>query len=299
MLYEVSHSTQYNYESPVGQSRHLLHLSPRIVTGQNILNHAISIDPTPSNRTERSDYFGNPTTIVTIEDDHNQITFVSTTKLEVLPKQEPTFAASPDWTETARIVQQLEAANEDPVDLTQYACFSSHTTPTAEIAAYAESIFTPGRPVLEGARELTARIFDEFIYDGAATDVATPLSKVMEMKRGVCQDFTHFALACLRACDLPARYVSGYLLTHPPEGQPRLVGADASHAWFSVWSPDCGWIDFDPTNNLLPSDEHITLAYGRDFADVSPISGVVTGGGAHQVIVGVDVKPILAKTSTP
>jgi transglutaminase-like putative cysteine protease len=161
-----------------------------------------------------------------------------------------------------------------------------------ELADYALESYTPNAPLLSGARELTRRIFKDFKYDPKATTVATPLEEVWKKRRGVCQDFAHLGIACLRSLGLPARYVSGYLRTLPPEGKARLVGADASHAWFSVFCPSIGWVDFDPTNNCLPAAEHITVAYGRDFGDVSPVAGIITGGGQHDVKVSVDVAEI-------
>jgi transglutaminase-like putative cysteine protease len=163
-----------------------------------------------------------------------------------------------------------------------------------ELAAYAADCFPPGRPVLEAARALTKKIFTEFEFDPEATTVSTPVMEVLERKKGVCQDFAHLMIACLRSTGIPARYVSGYLLTHPPEGQPRMVGADASHAWVSVYAPDTAreWVDFDPTNDLLPDTQHITIAWGRDFSDVSPLRGVIVGGGGHEPEVAVTVTPL-------
>ena len=174
----------------------------------------------------------------------------------------------------------------------QYVFDSPMLSATPELADYARGSFAPGAPLLCGASLLTRRIFDEFDYDAVATDLATPLEEVIAQRRGVCQDFAHLAIALLRSLGLAARYVSGYLRTHPAPGQTRLVGADASHAWFSVFCPNTGWVDFDPTNNLRPSHEHITVALGRDFSDVSPVSGVITGGGEHEVAVSVDVAEV-------
>ena len=161
-----------------------------------------------------------------------------------------------------------------------------------ELAEYARSSFPAETPLLMGALDLNRRIFRDFKYDPVATNVATPLEEVWHNRRGVCQDFAHLAITCLRSLGLPARYVSGYLRTRPPEGKPRLIGVDASHAWFSVFCPSIGWVDLDPTNNVQPDEEHITVAYGRDFSDVSPVSGVITGGGRHEVRVSVDVAPM-------
>jgi transglutaminase-like putative cysteine protease len=188
-------------------------------------------------------------------------------------------------------VHILETGRRLDLDVLQYRCASRLTTPNLEIEDYAAKSFRSGRPLLDAAIELNQRIFEDFIFDPAATDISTPISQVMRERRGVCQDFAHVMLAALRAMRIPARYVSGYILTHPPPGQPRLQGADASHAWISVWSPESGWTDLDPTNGLVVSDEHITIAYGRDYDDISPIGGVLLGGGDHTVSVGVDVVP--------
>ena len=173
--------------------------------------------------------------------------------------------------------------------MVQYRCESRLTVPNLEIADYARASFKPGRPSLEAAKDFVLRIYADFKFDPTATDISTPISQVFKQRRGVCQDFAHLALAGLRALRVPSRYVSGYILTHPPPGQVKLQGTDASHAWISVWAPGAGWVDFDPTNGIIVTDEHITIAYGRDYNDVSPISGVLLGGGEHTVSVGVDV----------
>jgi transglutaminase-like putative cysteine protease len=176
----------------------------------------------------------------------------------------------------------------------QYLMPSHHTAVTPELMEFAAPSFPPGRPILECAWDLTRRIYTDFAYDDAATDIATTIDDLLEIQRGVCQDFAHLLIGALRVHGLPARYVSGYLLTHPPAGKEKLVGSDASHAWVSVWSPSIGWVDFDPTNDMIPKDEHITIAYGRDFQDVSPVTGVLLGGGSHNIDVSVDVVPVLS-----
>jgi transglutaminase-like putative cysteine protease len=174
----------------------------------------------------------------------------------------------------------------------QFVFDSPNIRASVELADYARESFRKDTPLLAGARDLTRRIFEDFKFDPRATNVATPLEEVWEKRRGVCQDFAHLGIACLRSLGLPARYVSGYLRTRPPAGKPRLVGADASHAWFRVFCPGMGWLDFDPTNNVQPAEEHIIVAYGRDYGDVSPVAGILTGGGAHEVKVSVDVEPL-------
>jgi len=182
-----------------------------------------------------------------------------------------------------------DPVSPEVVEPYQFVFDSPQVRVSFELADYARESFKNGTPLLAGTKDLTRRIFTDFTYDPKATTVATPLEEVLMTRRGVCQDFAHLGIACLRSLGLPARYVSGYLRTRPPEGQPRLVGADASHAWFGVFNPGTGWVDFDPTNNVQPAEEHITVAYGRDFGDVSPVAGILTGGGKHNVKVSVDV----------
>jgi transglutaminase-like putative cysteine protease len=169
---------------------------------------------------------------------------------------------------------------------------STYVAADAQLDAYSAPFFDTGRPLLEAVQALMASIYDDFTYDPRATDVSTPVLEVLHERRGVCQDFAHLAIGCLRSRGLAARYVSGYLLTRPPPGKQRLVGADASHAWFATFIPEHGWVDFDPTNNMMPANEHVTIAYGRDFGDVTPIRGVILGGGQHQLSVSVDVASV-------
>jgi transglutaminase-like putative cysteine protease len=199
------------------------------------------------------------------------------------------LGASEPWVETREL---LAAADDDPLlQAFQFAFDSPYSVANDDIRDYALQSFVGDRPVLEAAMDLTSRIYDEFEYRGGVSDVSTPVRDVFAMRKGVCQDFAHLEIACLRSIGLAARYVSGYLLTHPPEGKEKLVGADASHAWLSVWSRSNGWVDFDPTNDVIPNVEHITIGWGRDYGDVSPINGFIVGGGAHQIAVAVDVNP--------
>ena len=197
-------------------------------------------------------------------------------------------------TRRGRSIRDRARTERDPtvLDAYQFVFESPHVVVDDAVLEYARPSFVADRPVLEAVRDLTRRIHLEFRYDKTATTVATPVADVLRQRRGVCQDFAHLEIACLRALGLPARYVSGYILTVPPPGSPRLIGADASHAWLAVWVGDAGWVDVDPTNNQLPGDQHITVAWGRDYADVSPLRGVVLGGGEHRVGVAVDVTPL-------
>ena len=290
MIYDVSHRTVYRYTSPVVQSQHIVHMSPRAVDRQTVKGHTLLIDPAPTIRTEREDYYGNRVVMFDIEQQHEELVVHAKSRIAVSEPPAVNLDSSMPWDALAASV--ADAKGDVDLEVQRYACASKHTRPTFEIADYARPSFVPGRPVLRAAWDLIARIYDDFVFDATATDVSTPVMKVLQQRRGVCQDFSHLALACLRATHLPARYVSGYILTSPPPGAPRLAGADASHAWISVWSPEFGWVDFDPTNGLIPRDEHITIAYGRDYDDVSPISGILLGGSEHSVAVGVDVVPL-------
>jgi transglutaminase-like putative cysteine protease len=192
-----------------------------------------------------------------------------------------------------QVTEHLQGATDSEIlDAQQFLYDSPYVTIDDDTYEFVRECFPPGRPILAGVMDLTSRIFKEFTYEGGVTDVSTPVKDVLKARKGVCQDFAHVEIAALRSLGLPARYISGYLLTHPPEGQEKLVGADASHAWLSAWCPGLGWIDFDPTNNCIPNDEHITLAWGRDYGDVSPINGFMVGGGHHTPTVSVDVSPV-------
>jgi transglutaminase-like putative cysteine protease len=290
MLYEVSHRTQYRYESTVTQSQHLIHLAPRLAERQTVVRHSLIIEPAPTWRQDLTDYFGNPVSVLGIDAEHHEMVMHARSLVRVERPGKPDISVGIGW---EQFRQRLAGpTNGLDLDVVQYSLPSPATMTSSDVIAYASPSFQPGKSILAAAWDLTSRIFKDFTFDGQATDVTTPVSEVLRQRRGVCQDFAHLALACLRAYRVPARYVSGYLLTRPPEGMPRLQGADASHAWISVWAPETGWVDFDPTNNIVPSDEHIVFAFGREYADVSPISGVLLGGGRHAVAVAVDVVPM-------
>ena len=284
--YQINHRTSYEYSSPVIQSNHLLHLAPREVSNQSIVRHNLIIEPAPAWRSDRVDYFGNPMTLISVEDEHSKLSVNSLSEIEVSKTEKPNFKAAVAWESVASGAQTL------PAEISQFSCASQFAAPTAQLYDFARSSVRDGMPLLEGARRIMERIYKDFRFDNTTTDVSTPVEQVLEQKSGVCQDFAHLMIASIRSLGLPARYVSGYILTHPPEGQIKLEGSDASHAWVSVWEPNAGWVDFDPTNNLVNSPEHIAVAYGRDFDDVSPISGVLLGGGQHTVGVAVTVKPL-------
>ena len=202
----------------------------------------------------------------------------------------PAPEATPAWEEVVNLF--CDPVSPEVIEPYQFVFDSPQVRASVELFDYARESFGKNTPLLVGAADLTRRIFEDFKFDPKATTVATPLEEVLEKRRGVCQDFAHLGIACLRSLGLPARYVSGYLRTRPPEGQPRRIGADAGHAWFRIFCPGTGWVDFDPTNNVQPGEEHIIVAYGRDFSDVSPVAGILTGGGKHDVQVSVDVEPL-------
>lgn len=288
MRLEVSHRTSYQYRLPVTQSHHVLHLRPRSLPHQSVIHHSLLIEPAPNSSSEITDYFGNATSVLRIEDQHSEFVVHARSVIEMADVPRPDLARSAAWDTVAARARQTNGPLD--VGVLQFLCRSRHVPVSRAIRTFAQGSFPPRRPVLEGAMHLTRRIFEDFAFDARATDVSTPVERVLEIKRGVCQDFAHLAIASLRALQIPARYVSGYLMTLPPPGQAKLKGADASHAWLSVWSPEAGWVDFDPTNGIVPGSDHITVAYGRDYEDISPISGVLLGGGDQIMTVAVDVE---------
>lgn len=287
MIYEVSHRTVYDYSVPVSVSHHLLHLMPRDAAFQTCRDSAVEISPSPTVRAPGVDYFGNPTTFVTIQQSHVELVLHALSVIEVIERDIPNDDLTPSW-EAVRDRAVADHSAEG-LEALEFSFASPYVPLPAELRTYAASSFPAGRPILAGARELTHRIFTDFKYDPRATTVGTSVAESFAKRRGVCQDFAHIQIACLRSLGLPARYVSGYLLTRPPEGKERLVGADASHAWLSIWVPGHDWVDLDPTNDVIPGREHITVGWGRDYGDVSPVAGVMFGGGEHQVAVSVDV----------
>lgn len=287
-LFEITHTTVYRYASPVSVSHNLLRLAPRSLPCQHTISHALEIGPHPSATQVHTDYFGNEVQFATIAETHQELRVVARSRVALGPTPRPDPSETPSW-ETVGVLCHSDRSHA-VMAAAEFTFSSPHVPVAAAFAEYAEPSFTPRRPILEAVIDLTGRIHQDFIFDPAATTVATPLEEVLQLRRGVCQDFAHFEIACLRALGLPARYVSGYLETRPPPGQQKLAGVDASHAWISLYCPGMGWIDVDPTNNLLPSMQHITVAWGRDYADVCPIRGVVSGGGeAPQLEVAVDV----------
>jgi transglutaminase-like putative cysteine protease len=287
--YAISHRTTYGYHNSVSVSHHLLRLQPRSLPQQRTLTYELSSDPAPAVVETHPDYFGNLVSFVTIEGPHRQLAVTSHCEVEIVPKSVPDPSITPAW-ENVRDRCRDDYANCG--EACEYYYPSALVPLRPEFKDYAVSSFPHDRPILEAGMDLMARIHADFQFDSQATTVATPVEHVFRQRRGVCQDFAHFQIACFRAVGLSARYVSGYLETVPPPGQTKLVGADASHAWVQLWCGAEGWVDLDPTNSLLPNERHITLAWGRDFADVSPLRGVLVGSGKHDLNVAVDVNQI-------
>ncbi|WP_202369995.1 transglutaminase family protein [Pseudomonas sp. MWU318] len=291
--YQIFHDTCYHYDSPVSLAQQLAHLWPRECTWQRCTEQQLLISPQPTTRRDELDVFGNPLTRLAFERPHDELQVNARLTVEVLARPLADFNLSPAWEQTRdALTYSSQPLSAEMLEACRYRFQSPYVHLKRSFVEFSESCFPPGMPLLLGVQALMQKIFSEFTFDAEATQVATPLVEVLERRRGVCQDFAHLMLACVRSRGLAARYISGYLLTQPPPGQPRLIGADASHAWVSVFCPVLGWVDFDPTNNVQPALEHITLAWGRDFSDVSPLRGVILGGGSHDPEVRVTVMPL-------
>ncbi|HSC75240.1 MAG TPA: transglutaminase family protein [Pseudomonadales bacterium] len=289
--YCITHETHYRYSVPVALSQQLVHLFPRECSWQQCDKQTLTINPPPTHQHQELDVFGNPLTRLSFESAHEALTLTANLDISVQQRPNRVLAQSPAWESVSELLDYR--ADMPPSAIALDACQFRYESPAVRLkkvfSRYGDDCFPAEKPLLECTRALMQKIFTEFTFDSSATEVTTPLLEVLEHKRGVCQDFAHLMIACLRSRGLAARYISGYLLTKPPPGQQRLVGADASHAWVSVFCPQNGWVDFDPTNNMLPGNEHITLAWGRDFSDVSPLRGVMLGGGSHTLAVEVTV----------
>lgn len=282
VTYLVAHTTQFSYSRPVSVSHHVARVMPRECPGQECLQHELQIDPPAAIVRPHRDYYGNGVAFFIMERAHRELSVRAESTVTVHPRTLPVFPDTPPW-ETAREYSAL------PLEALECLFDSASITLTDSVSGYSHPSFPPGRPLLVAVEDLIRRIHADFTFDPEATTIATPLRDVLALRRGVCQDFARLGIACLRAQGLAARYVSGYIETEPPAGGPRLSGADASHAWLAVYCPGVGWVDVDPTNNMFPSTRHVTLAWGRDYADVSPVRGVILGGGQHTLEVSVDV----------
>lgn len=290
MNYRIVHRTTYKYKYPVSVGNHVACLRPRSLPRHSLKHSELKIMPKPANISERVDYFGNVLCFFIVEEPHDELIVEARSEVVMNEKAAAWPQQSPPWEEVVGILK----GDHQPATLEayQFRFESPRIRPRPQFAAYALHSFTEARPMHEALLDLTARIHADFRFESKATTVRTPVEEVFEKRRGVCQDFAHLQIACLRSINLSARYVSGYLRTYPPPGKPRLVGADASHAWVSAFCPGAGWLDVDPTNNVAPSDGHVTVAWGRDFGDVSPLHGLILGGGAHTLKVSVDLEAI-------
>lgn len=293
MKFQVKHSTHYHYALPVSNCYNLAYMLPRSTLNQRVEKIDIQISPNTSMRNTRQDYFGNSFLQFSIEKDHQELDLSITSQIIT---QEQQSSINLDFGNPCTYVKYLLKNSKEwqCLQAREFALNSPMVQQHADLVDYAAPSFSDDRPFLSAVLDLTQRIYNDFAYDPQFSDVATPLADVLKHKRGVCQDFAHLAIGCLRSLGYPARYVSGYLETLPPPGQEKLVGADATHAWFAVYSPGEGWYDFDPTNNTLTNEQHLTTAWGRDYSDVSPLKGVIFGGGhSPQLMVSVDVQRVM------
>ncbi|GAA4322729.1 transglutaminase family protein [Pigmentiphaga soli] len=290
----VTHETAYRYASPVELAHHVAYLRPLETPYQTLRDFELQIEPRPSSCIDESDVYGNARALFELLAPHDFLRVRAVSRVCVSPRFAGLDGAGgPPWEEAARRWRYVSGAPYAPES--EFVFASPYVPLHAPLRAYARESFTPGRGLVAAAVELMHRIHRDFTYESNSTAVSTPLLEAFEARHGVCQDFAHVAIGCLRALGLAARYVSGYLLSEPPPGQPRLVGADASHAWLSVYVPGLeaggGWLDLDPTNDLIPGAAHVTLAHGRDYGDVTPLRGVIRGGGGHELQVAVTVEP--------
>jgi transglutaminase-like putative cysteine protease len=293
MKLHVLHETTYDYSPAVKTALHQAHLKPRDLPHQSLLSHRLEVKPAPARVNEVRDMWGNTRSFFSLNTAHEALRVVADSVVETRAVPAPRSAIA--WDEARERMRYHRLAHWDPA--AEFAFASPYVPRHEDFVAYAGRTFAPGRPLLEAARELMTRIHEEFDYRSQATDASTPALESLKLRQGVCQDFAHVMIGCLRSLGLPARYVSGYLLTEPPPGQPRLVGSDASHAWASVYLPGEGdepgvWADLDPTNDRAAGEDYVTLAIGRDYADIAPVRGVIHGGANHQLHVAVTVTPL-------
>ncbi len=291
MNYRIIHKTEYKYHEKVSLCHNIARLTPRSTDKQFCKKTTVKIEPEPDVLNEYEDFFGNKVVYFAIQKPHEKLTVTVTSDIQ---KNSPGIIemklyGNTPWEE---VLKQIKEPKPDHFDARQYALESPMISPIPEISLYASQSFYPGRPIFEATQDLMQRIFRDFKFVSGFTTIATPLSTVIAERKGVCQDFAHLAIACVRSVGLPARYISGYIETIPPPGKEKLTGVDASHAWFSVFIPNVGWTDFDPTNNQLPGDQYITNGWGRDYSDITPLKGVILSSGDHELSVSVDVRRV-------
>jgi len=289
MRYRVTHTTTYRYQQTVGLSYNEVRMQPRPCPNQLLLSSNLQIRPLPCDYRTRTDFFGNQVAWFSIREPHQEFVVTASSEVQIFPQPvQLDFSHGMSW---EAVKEALWNDRSEPMlEARQYALDSPFISADADLAGYAQASFTPGKALIEAINDLMQRIHRDFTFDPEFTNLATPLATVLQHRRGVCQDFAHLAIGCVRSQGLAARYVSGYIETLPPPGKKKLVGADASHAWFSVYLPDLGWMDFDPTNNQIPGDRHIIVAWGRDYSDVTPLKGVIFGGQNHELKVAVEVE---------
>jgi len=295
MIFNVTHITKYDYNAPVSYCHNIATLRPRESKGQELLEYSIDISPEPAEISERIDFFGNYITRFSIQTEHKTLKVTTRSKIKrAYAKFQESFKS--DACKSITMNDALAALNgmhPEILEAKQYILESIFIRRTDKaIRDYAEVSFKGDRSVFEAAYELMQRIYTDFDFDSEFSTISTPIEEVMKEKKGVCQDFAQIAIACIRSVGLPARYISGYIETLPAPGKKKLVGADASHAWFAIFIPGFGWVDFDPTNNQIPKDQHIVVGWGRDYYDVPPLKGVVYGSGQSKLHVSVDIAAV-------
>jgi len=287
--YQVTHITEYEYFQPIGICHNIAKLIVRDTADQHIVRTNINISPQPDRINEYFDFFGNKVLYFAIQQEHKKLTV---SIQSIIEKNSPSPIQTNLYTDLAW--NQIPALLSDPtsenIDALQFIAATDFTKPSDEIQHYALQSFTTGRSFFEATKDLMLRIYTDFEFKPGSTNVATPIIEVIKERKGVCQDFAHLAIACILSVGLPARYISGYIETEAPQGKEKLFGVDASHAWFSIYIPNRGWIDFDPTNNIIPGQQHITIGWGRDYADITPLKGVIVSSGKHKLSVSVDVR---------
>lgn len=297
MIFDLWHKTKYSYENGASFCHNITTIKPKNFPGQELLEYRLEISPTPTDISERLDFFGNSVTRFSIQQHHEELIVIARSKVSrdySLQINEVDFSEGKKVT-IEETIKHLKSTELEIIDVRQYVLSSPLISNISEeIKEYAAVSFQPERSLYEASYELMQRIFTDFDFVPGFTNIATPLKEVMTAKKGVCQDFAQIAIACVRSMGLPARYVSGYIETLPPKGKEKLIGTDASHAWFSVYIPTYGWVDFDPTNNQIPKNQHIVVAHGRDYYDVPPLKGVIFSMGKNEMDVSVDLRP--AKT---
>ena len=286
MLYSATHITRLIYRSPVSQSLNEMRLTPRSLPGQQLLDIDVCVQPEPANWQRRKDYFGNDVIAIAVHEPHNRFVVVANSVVEVtVPRFESDSSVA--WEEARELL--ASPPDDESLQACEFVFDSPFVSSGPEFANFALEAFTPRRPLVEALNELSHRIYTEFRYKPNSTSIDTPLREVLRKRQGVCQDFAHVMIGALRSLRLAARYTSGYLRSSPGN-----QGAEASHAWVSAFVPGSGWLSFDPTNDVMPSDQHVTLAWGRDYGDVTPLQGIAVGGGQHTIEVEVSVRPVEA-----